>query len=154
MISQDTFFYKIKKPRPPKRTGQNSRVTTFVRRQLAPICLCRYPLIPWPDNVCLSRRSLPNQPPHIFHAAFSSDPILDSSVRSSGMYSNIRFTRASHHPAAFCALPYGSLLVPFIAFIRLLSIFCIISEIYYLSRQFLNFKLHAIKFLHYFKFKA
>ena len=72
-----------------------------------------------------------------FHAAPPSDRISDSSVRSSGMYSNIQFTRASHHPAAFCALPYGSLLVPFIAFIRLLSIFCIISEFYYLSRDLL-----------------
>ena len=72
-----------------------------------------------------------------FHAAPPSDRISDSSVRSSGMYSNILFTRASHHPAAFCALPCGSLLVPFIAFIRLLSIFCIISEIYYLSRDLL-----------------
>lgn len=64
-------FLIQKKPRPPKRTGQNSRVTTFVHRRLAPICLCRYPLIPRPDNVCLSRRSLPNQPPHssmqLFH---------------------------------------------------------------------------------------
>ena len=62
--------YQIKKPHPPKRTGQNSRVTTFVHRWLAPICLCRYLLIPRPDNVCLSRRSLPNQPPHIFIQLF------------------------------------------------------------------------------------
>lgn len=59
-------FLIQKKPRPPKRTGQNSRVTTFVHRRLAPICLCQYPLIPRPDNVCLSRRSLPNPSPHIF----------------------------------------------------------------------------------------